>query len=140
METAARWALGIGLFFLAVWLADERGWGKGAWVLAVALFFAGNYAITEVVEAQQPETPNVSIVPAPRTFVPGPIEPEAPATPEEAPTIPECHPSYSGCVRIASDVDCAGGSGNGPAYTGRVTVIGPDVYGLDRDNDGVGCE
>ncbi|WP_431606782.1 hypothetical protein [Mycolicibacterium neoaurum] len=27
-----------------------------------------------------------------------------------------CDPNYSGaCVPIASDVDCAGGSGNGPA-------------------------
>jgi hypothetical protein len=43
-------------------------------------------------------------------------------------------------VPIASDVDCAGGSGNGPEYTGRVRVIGPDVYGLDRDGDGIGCE
>jgi len=54
----------------------------------------------------------------------------------------ECHPSYEGaCVPIASDVDCAGGSGNGPAYVvGPVYVVGPDVYGLDRDKDGVGCE
>jgi hypothetical protein len=43
-------------------------------------------------------------------------------------------------VPITSDVDCAGGSGNGPAYTGRVTVIGPDEYDLDRDGDGIGCE
>ena len=29
----------------------------------------------------------------------------------------QCDPNYSGaCVPIASDVDCAGGSGNGPAY------------------------
>ncbi|HLG00294.1 MAG TPA: hypothetical protein VI916_07475 [Acidimicrobiia bacterium] len=55
---------------------------------------------------------------------------------------PACHPSYEGaCVPAdASDVDCVGGSGNGPAYTGRVTVVGPDVYDLDRDGDGVGCE
>lgn len=26
------------------------------------------------------------------------------------------------------------------AFTGRVTVVGPDVYGLDRDGDGTGCE
>lgn len=54
----------------------------------------------------------------------------------------ECHPSYEGqCVPIARDVDCAGGSGNGPAYTrGPVKVVGPDVYGLDRDGDGWGCE
>ena len=52
-----------------------------------------------------------------------------------------CHPSYEGaCVPFASDVDCIGGSGNGPAYVGRVIVVGPDVYGLDRDGDGIGCD
>jgi hypothetical protein len=52
-----------------------------------------------------------------------------------------CDPNYSGCVPIASDVDCAGGSGNGPAYvSGVVRVIGEDVYDLDRDNDGLGCD
>src|SRR4030042_51409 len=51
-----------------------------------------------------------------------------------------CDPNYSGaCVPIASDVDCAGGSGNGPAYVaGPVYVIGTDIYDLDRDGDGVG--
>jgi hypothetical protein len=54
----------------------------------------------------------------------------------------DCDPNYSGaCVPIASDVDCAGGSGNGPAYvSGPVHVIGKDIYGLDRDGDGVGCQ
>ena len=53
----------------------------------------------------------------------------------------ECHPSYDPCVPIASDVDYAGGSGNGPVYVeGPIKVIGPDVYGLDRDGDGIGCE
>lgn len=53
----------------------------------------------------------------------------------------ECDPNYDPCVPVASDVDCAGGSGNGPAYVeGPVTVIGTDIYGLDRDGDGVGCE
>jgi hypothetical protein len=53
----------------------------------------------------------------------------------------QCDPNYSGCVPIASDVDCAGGSGNGPAYVrGPVQVIGTDIYDLDSDNDGVACE
>jgi hypothetical protein len=54
----------------------------------------------------------------------------------------DCHPSYTGkCVPIASDVDCAGGSGNGPVYVrGPVYVVGPDEYDLDRDGDGIGCE
>lgn len=52
-----------------------------------------------------------------------------------------CHSSYSGCLRAdASDYDCARGSGNGPYYTDKVRVIGPDVFGLDRDHDGWGCE
>lgn len=54
----------------------------------------------------------------------------------------QCDPNYSGaCVPIASDVDCAGGSGNGPAYVqGPVQVVGTDIYGLDSDDDGIGCE
>lgn len=53
-----------------------------------------------------------------------------------------CDPNYSGqCVPIDSDVDCAGGSGNGPSYTyGPVYVVGSDIYDLDRDGDGVGCD
>jgi hypothetical protein len=53
-----------------------------------------------------------------------------------------CDANYSGvCVPIASDVDCAGGSGNGPAYVrGPLQVVGPDVYDLDRDGDGIACD
>lgn len=52
-----------------------------------------------------------------------------------------CNPNYTPCVPNASDVDCAGGSGDGPAYVqGPVRVIGTDVYGLDSDHDGIGCE
>ncbi|MFA1546316.1 G5 domain-containing protein [Actinomadura chokoriensis] len=54
----------------------------------------------------------------------------------------DCDPNYSGaCVPIASDVDCAGGSGNGPAYVrGPVRVVGSDIYDLDGDGDGVACD
>jgi hypothetical protein len=54
-----------------------------------------------------------------------------------------CDSNYSGaCVPAgASDVDCAGGSGNGPEYvSGPVYVEGNDVHELDRDGDGVACE
>ncbi|MGH8573104.1 MAG: hypothetical protein ACREX8_11105, partial [Gammaproteobacteria bacterium] len=38
-------------------------------------------------------------------------------------------------------MDCEGGGGNGPAYVqGPVYVVGEDIYGLDRNSDGVGCE
>ena len=53
-----------------------------------------------------------------------------------------CDSNYEGaCVPIDSDVDCAGGSGNGPSYvSGPVYVVGSDVYDLDRDGDGVACD
>ncbi len=54
----------------------------------------------------------------------------------------DCDPNYGGvCVPIASDVDCAGGSGNGPEYvSGPLYVIGTDIYQLDRDGDGIACD
>lgn len=53
----------------------------------------------------------------------------------------ECDPNYEPCVPIASDVDCAGGNGNGPVYvTGPIFIVGEDIYGLDRDGDGKACE
>ncbi len=60
---------------------------------------------------------------------------EAEQTPEE------CDPNYSGCLDPnAVDYDCAGGSGDGPLYTGTVEVLGVDHYGLDADGDGIGCD
>lgn len=53
----------------------------------------------------------------------------------------QCTPGYSPCVPVASDVDCAGGSGNGPAYLqGPITITGDDPYGLDADGDGIACD
>lgn len=73
-----------------------------------------------------------------------PPEPEPEPEPPKPKPKPQsnCHPSYTGaCVPFASDVDCEGGSGNGPAYVrGPVYVVGEDVYDLDRDGDGVACE
>jgi resuscitation-promoting factor RpfB len=52
-----------------------------------------------------------------------------------------CDSNYSGCVPIASDVDCSGGSGNGPEYVdGPINVTGSDIYRLDADHDGIACE
>ncbi|WP_425439242.1 SH3 domain-containing protein [Poseidonocella pacifica] len=71
-----------------------------------------------------------------------PSKPIAAAAKPSTKRAPQCHPNYSGaCVPIASDVDCAGGRGDGPAYVrGPVRVVGRDVYRLDRDRDGIGCE
>ena len=53
-----------------------------------------------------------------------------------------CHPSYVGaCLPLATDVDCAGGRGDGPVYVrGPIRVVGPDSHRLDRDGDGIACE
>lgn len=61
---------------------------------------------------------------------------------EEEEAESSCDPNYSGaCLDPSvSDYDCEGGSGNGPSYTGTVTVVGEDHYGLDADADGTGCE
>jgi hypothetical protein len=71
--------------------------------------------------------------PAPRTVQ---------AAPKPEPKSSGCDSNYDGCVPIASDVDCEGGSGNGPAYVkGPVRVIGSDIYDLDRGGEpGIGCE
>lgn len=71
---------------------------------------------------------------------PAPVAPAAPV-----PLVQQgggCDPNYAGaCVPIDSDVDCAGGSGNGPSYVqGPVQVVGNDIYDLDRDGDGIACD
>jgi hypothetical protein len=102
---------------------------------------------TKAAPPPAPKTPAPS-----RKPTPAPRTPEAPAAPPPAPepapkpkAAPEpasaCHPNYSGCVPVAEDVDCAGGSGNGPAYAqGPIEVIGADVYDLDSNGDGTACE
>jgi hypothetical protein len=67
----------------------------------------------------------------------------AQTAPTSTPTpAPNCDPNYQGaCLDPnAVDYDCAGGSGNGPKYTGEVRVVGVDHYELDRNGDGIGCE
>ncbi len=94
---------------------------------------AGMYAL-----AAEPDTQESQ---APRSVAPSTAPSATRTNPAPQPSKQSCHPSYSGCLRAdASDYDCAGGSGNGPYYTSRVQVVGPDVFGLDRDGDGWGCD
>ena len=60
---------------------------------------------------------------------PPPPDPEPEPEPDPEPES-DCDPNYAGgCVPIDSDVDCAGGSGNGPSYVnGPVRVVGSDIY------------
>jgi hypothetical protein len=110
---------------------------------------AGDSTTTTVQRTTTTERPTTTQRPTttttrpPATTAPPPPPPTTAPPPPPPPPAPEpsgCDPNYSGCVPIASDVDCAGGSGNGPAYTGPVRVIGGDPYDLDRDGDGMACE
>lgn len=88
-----------------------------------------------------PACPADPVVPV----APQPVAPvvTTPTTPTTTPPASNCHPSYVGaCVpNTGQDVDCAGGSGNGPLYArGPFRVIGPDPFDLDRDGDGIACE
>jgi hypothetical protein len=77
-----------------------------------------------------------------RVIAPRP-PPPFPAPPPPTPAPSGCHSSYQGyCLRVGiGDWDCAGGSGNGPNYVPvRVRVVGADVFDLDADNDGFGCD
>ena len=49
----------------------------------------------------------------------------------------DCHPSYSPCLPIVGDLDCADVRDLGVA---PVRVVGSDPYRLDGDDDGYGCE
>lgn len=50
---------------------------------------------------------------------------------------PVCHASYDPCLPIVDDLNCPDVVALGAA---PVMVIGPDDYGLDADDDGIGCE
>lgn len=53
---------------------------------------------------------------------------------EEESVEDDCNPNYSGCVENSSyDLDCSD-------IGFEVEVLDYDEYGLDRDNDGYGCE
>jgi len=70
------------------------------------------------------------------------VAPPPPPAPAPATPAGNCDSNYAdACVPVDSDVDCAGGSGNGPSYfSGIARVVGRDIYDLDRDGDGFACE
>jgi len=82
----------------------------------------------------------VTIAPVAEVTITGTYVAPPPPPPPAAPS--GCDSNYAdACVPIDSDVDCAGGSGNGPSYfSGVARVVGVDVYDLDRDKDGYACE
>jgi hypothetical protein len=110
---------------------------NGAYRVAIRPSQPGTYTLRVRTGGGSVWTRTVTLIVTAPTPAPAP-----PSAPNPPPAPSPCHPSYRGaCVPFASDVDCAGGSGNGPAYVvGPVYVVGPDVYDLDRDGDGVGCQ
>jgi hypothetical protein len=93
---------------------------------------------TTTTTAPPTTTTTTTAPPPPTTTAPPP--PPTTAAPV-APAGGGCTPGYDPCVPVASDVDCAGGSGDGPEYVdGPISVTGSDPYDLDRDGNGVGCE
>lgn len=97
---------------------------------------SGLWGATPTPAPTPPPTPVPTAVPV------APAVTQPPPPPAATPAPANCHTSYlDACLLVgAGDYDCAGGSGNGPNYTGRVRVVGPDEFGLDADDDGIGCE
>lgn len=117
-------------------VAEARRANLGLWQACQSTTTAGPVAVAPVAGAP-------ASGPSPRATVVTPTTRVAPA-PAAATSAGGCHPSYAGaCVPSGfSDVDCAGGKGNGPGYVSakNFRVVGPDVYGLDSDGDGLACE
>lgn len=114
-------------------------------IISISSAFSGDYDTSEPVKevpsyvvpiSTETETKTTNTIKTtPTTPKTTPVQTSAPKTSNN------CNTNYSGCLNPnASDYDCAGGSGDGPYYTGQVAVIGYDEYGLDRDGDGIGCE
>jgi hypothetical protein len=124
-----------------------RAWAAGSGALALDLAPAHDCAErvpARAVPAAAPSKPaarSIAPKPAPTTVAPA-AQPKPTPKPTPKPPPSGCDPNYSGCVPIAKDVDCEGGSGDGPAYVkGPVRVIGKDIYGLDKGGQpGIGCE
>lgn len=95
------------------------------------------------VQETEPPASDATEPPVTTTTQPPAAQPIASST-TQAPDPAACHSSYSGeCLPVnAVDVDCAGGGGDGPVYaqTDNIRVVGPDVYELDADGDGFGCD
>lgn len=124
--------------------------GKGAAVGQAALARAGfkvtivkqnvstgadNVVLSQTPAATQQAAPG-SVV---RLVVSNFVAPPPPPKPTPVPLAGNCTTGYTPCLTPAPDYDCAGGSGDGPRYTGPVQVTGSDPYDLDSDGDGLAC-
>jgi hypothetical protein len=79
------------------------------------------------------------------SFVPQPGSALSPGyttgEPQDAPATGSTLPYYANVFNLPGDYDCAGGIGDGPNYVqGPVRLAGADVYRLDANGNGIGCE
>ena len=131
----------------------RRAWWIGG-IIGLLLGGAGLlYIVHQVDSSPAPAQPAAQAVEQPRDAAPiasdTPVE-ASPSSPRHAPSSSgaqetvlsstaapssrSCNSNYSPCVpNVAYDLDC-------PDIGFRVQVTGSDVYRLDRDGDGVGCE
>lgn len=102
----------------------------GAMVLGYGAYTAG----WNVANNSEPASSPASQVQPAESSTPAPTATPTP-TPAPAPKpASNCNPNYSPCIPNSSyDLDCAD-------VGMSVSVTGTDVYNLDRDGDGRGCE
>lgn len=114
------------------------GGGNGEKVTTYLVEYLDGVEVSRSVASEKVTVQPVDEVTSIGTRVPPPVA----AAPEPEPENNGCDSNYAdACVPIAEDVDCAGGSGNGPAYVqGPVRIIGSDIYDLDNDTDGIACD
>jgi hypothetical protein len=141
------WAVGVAVLLVvigavAVALPTSEGKEVTTETLETRATTTSSTTTTTSTSTTTSTTTTTTLPPTTTTTAPPPPPPPPPPAAAVTPPPPTggCDPNYSGCVPIASDVDCAGGSGNGPAYTGPVQVTGVDIYDLDSDGDGMACE
>ena len=113
------------------------GGGNGEKVTTYIVKYIDGVEVSRSIAREETTVQPVNEVTSIGTRVPEPVAVAAPA-----PESNGCDSNYADvCVPIASDVDCAGGSGNGPAYVdGPLRIVGSDIYDLDRDGDGIACD
>lgn len=120
---------------------------NGVKVITYRVTLVDGVEVSREIVSEAVSVPPIAEVTAIGSKAPAPVAAPAPApAPAPVPLVQQggggCDPNYTGaCVPISSDVDCAGGSGNGPEYVqGPVQVVGSDIYDLDRDGDGIACD
>ena len=118
--------------------AISVGGGNGEKVTTYLVEYLDGVEVSRSVAREEITVQPVDEVTSIGTRVPPPVV----AAPEPEPENNGCDSNYAdACVPIASDVDCAGGSGNGPGYVdGPVRIVGTDIYDLDNDTDGIACD